>query len=367
MKKYHLYLITMIAISMASIAGAQPVSAQTYYQCEISGTGEEGCNYGTHYCQIYNHSYTPSVGVPRFCYGHCLERSNIPPSCANVSVSESINPEAHQRAWVWFLGFVQDIDPVESDQKTTEGSQPETTTETSEETAAEPIVETEEDESYNPFEADVVGFNEYKMITWPDKNGERIAKVAGPYGTIRYTKDGKHYYDKPYDAAHSDEGMHRVANVVSDMWGGVKSIFSLQIFRGKLKDTDKELQRTIAREVLSESKSQKEKDVEKAYEELSGHVETPPLGDVPAKVIIEAMKEATATEFAQGAMIYITEREAKRSPKAIYDNPPEEMIYGGMHGVSQAINASQPKAVLFSRYEEVYQRYKLAKELGRTK
>jgi len=42
------------------------------------------------------------------------------------------------------------------------------------------------------------------------------------------------------------------------------------------------------------------------------------------------------------------------------------LIYGGIGGgVALGLNIDYPKALLFSKYEEAYQRYKIAKELGR--
>jgi len=86
---------------------------------------------------------------------------------------------------------------------------------------------------------------------------------------------------------------------------------------------------------------------------------------VPADSIKEFAKEAKETEFTEGVMIYIKEREAGSTINQLYQNTPEELIYGGIGGgVATGLNVEYPKALLFSKYEESYQRYMIAKELG---
>jgi len=219
---------------------------------------------------------------------------------------------------------------------------------------------------------DTVGSNEFKTQMWPDEEGVKVAKIVGPYGEARYTADGKHYYDTPAKASLSTGGIRKGMNNISDAFGSFASIFSFST--SKTGDPEKDLQREIAREVLKDSKSQSEKDAEKAFKafEKTGKKLGGKLVGVPADVVVQSMKEANATEFAQGVMIYITEREGKdgiTGPKTanhIFSSPPEELgPEGGFKGVSAAFTAGQPKAVLFSRYEEAYQRYLVAKELGR--
>ena len=81
----------------------------------------------------------------------------------------------------------------------------------------------------------------------------------------------------------------------------------------------------------------------------------------------EFAKEADETEFAQGVMIYIAERKANRTPEQIFEEPPEELQGegGGLNTVSASFVNKYPKALLFSKYEESYQRYLIAKSLDR--
>lgn len=188
-----------------------------------------------------------------------------------------------------------------------------------------------------------------------------------PYGREKYTSDGKHFYNNAYDAAYSGSGISNVLNIAKDVWGDFKGIFS---FRGKLKDKDKELQRTIAREVLKDAKSQKDKDVEKANKKLSAKFKMPKYGDVPAKTIIEIAKEASETDFAGGVLVYIEQRKEGKSLSYIRENSSEELGagYGTFgQGVSLSTTNKYAKAVIYARYEESYQRYLLAKEFGRVK
>lgn len=224
---------------------------------------------------------------------------------------------------------------------------------------------TEEDFADNSIEG--TGFNEFRTGKYPDKNGVKIAKIVDPYGKERYTSDGKHFYDDPYSAAHSGEGLRNISNKIRDAWNDFKGVFS---FKAKLKDKDKELQREIAREVLKDAQSQKEKDVEKAYKKLSDRITAPKFGDIPAKAIVEIAKEASATDFAGGVLLYIELRKEGNSLTFIRENISEELSegYGTFgEGVSFSTTNKYAKAVIYARYEETYQRYLLAKELGRKK
>lgn len=224
---------------------------------------------------------------------------------------------------------------------------------------------TEEDFADNSIEG--TGFNEFRTGKYPDKNGVKIAKIVDPYGKGRYTSDGKHFYDNPHSAAHSGEGVRNIFNKIRDAWNDFKGIFS---FKAKLKDKDKELQREIAREVLKDAKSQKEKDIEKAYKKLSDRISAPKFGDIPAKAIVEIAKEASATDFAGGVLLYIELRKEGESPTFIRENISEELSegYGTFgEGVSFSTTNKYAKAVIYARYEEAYQRYLLAKEFGRKK
>ena len=206
----------------------------------------------------------------------------------------------------------------------------------------------------------------YDFDTWPDENGTKIAKIVDAYGIERYTSDGEHFYDKPYDAAHSGSG-------VSAAWNGAKDAISDVgdwFWKTKDVDKDKQLQDDIAREVLSDTKSKKEKDVDKAYEKYSDKIKTPAFGDVPAKAVIEVMKEVSEKDFASAAQVYIEERKNGNSPAVIRENNSTILsggygTFGNQGGVSQVTANKHATAVLYARYEEVYQRYEIAKELGR--
>lgn len=222
-----------------------------------------------------------------------------------------------------------------------------------------------------------LGPNQYKTV---DYEGKKVIKFIDAYGKEQYTSDGKHYYDSIVKAA--EPGIVRNGwNFVKETPGDVWDFF----FKTKLKDKDKQLQRDLASEVFSEFKSDKDKAKEKAYETMkekfsdytgdlleaaAGEAMPWPVGDligVPGKAVEEFAKEASSTEFSQAAMIYIKEREANRNPRDVYNNPPIELTIsgGGSKGISFEIMEKAPKAVLFAKLEESYQKYKIAKELGR--
>lgn len=75
-------------------------STWPYYQCEISiDSSKTECQWAEgiwHMCQIYDHTFDGDY-IPNFCYDFCLPRSWTNENCATVSVTESINPEAHER------------------------------------------------------------------------------------------------------------------------------------------------------------------------------------------------------------------------------------------------------------------------------
>ncbi|PCI89973.1 hypothetical protein COB18_02535 [Candidatus Kaiserbacteria bacterium] len=207
------------------------------------------------------------------------------------------------------------------------------------------------------------GFNEFKTRDWID--GVKVGRMIDPYGKEQFTSDGEHFYDTEYAAVHSGEGISNIVNVVGDN----TSAFFDFLFKGKSKDADTQLQNNIAREVLKDSQSQSEKDVEKAHEKISGKIKTPTGGDVPAKVIIMVAQESKEADFAQGVRSYISERKKGNDMSYIRQNFSQELSggYGTFSaGVSQSTVAKQAEGVLYSRYEESYQRYLLAKEFGRT-
>jgi hypothetical protein len=211
--------------------------------------------------------------------------------------------------------------------------------------------------------------NEYE-VDYTSKD-EKIIKFVDVYGNEKYTKDGKYYYESYGQAATN--------NPIRNAWHGTKEAitgFKDFLFKTKFKDEDKKLQTEVAREVLSDFKSQKEKDREKIIGKLeskiaglASNVVPKPLQDlvsVPGDSIKKFANEAKETEFAEGARIYIKERELGSTANTLYTNTPQELEYGGIGGgVAQGLNSEYPKALLFAKYEEVYQRYKIAKELDR--
>ncbi|XKT74356.1 MAG: hypothetical protein ACJKTH_03305 [Patescibacteria group bacterium UBA2163] len=428
--KHTLYISTVL-LGLFVFTIPFTTHAQEYYECQVSVkasmrddvTCRDYLNF-THRCQIYDKKYSGS-GVPNFCSSECLNRSDIPRVCADVIVQRSNNPEAHEkRNAIEKEGKDQiedqlgvDIDQfmgtdIEKEVRNRlEGIENEINTEDGidsgeiqyitkrivavirdilGEKVGGVITGTKEkignfgntiknnipiignagddeltEEDFEDHSIEATGFNEFRTEKWPDDDGTKIAKIVDPYGIERYTSDGKHFYDNAYDAAHSQEGFSNMVNTVGDAWEGFTGIFS---FRTKLKDGDKELQREIAREVLNDAQNQREKDIEKAYEKLSGQIKTPTLGNVPAKAVIEVAKEASATDFAGGALLYIEQREEGKSPATIKTNLSEELSegYGTFgRGVSLSTTNKDAPAVLFARYEETYQRYLLAKEFGR--
>ena len=393
---------------LLAVVAPSTVAAQEYYECVVTSNGSRGgvcAQYQgrAHMCQLYD-GYS-GAGTPSHCSKFCLNRSGIPEECATVSVRPSTNPEAHRQkkniedqigidlgALKGMegeirnrLGNIEDEintkDGVDSGEvqyvvgrvisvirdilgeKVTGFFKKDPDDEDTESMDEEYDELTEEDFMDTSIEG--TGFNEYRTEKWPDENGVKIGKIVGPYGGERYTSDGKHFYDNPYDAAHSGEGLSNFANGVSDAWSGFTGLFS---FRGKLPDKDKELQRDIAREVLTGAKSQHAKDIEEAYEKISEKIDVPVLGDVPAKAVVEVAKEASATDFAGGALLYIEQRKEGKTLSNIRENLSEELSegYGTFgEGVSLSTTSKQAEAVLYARYEEVYQRYLLAKEFGR--
>ena len=219
---------------------------------------------------------------------------------------------------------------------------------------------------------------EYKTDTWPNEGGTKIAKIVDVYGKERYTSDGKYYYDTPYDAAHSGEG-------VSSLWNGAKDKWS-SFWNAKNPDKEKQLRIDVAREVIDDAKSQDQKDVENAYAayqaadfvhdavDVARGTGNPAmfLAGVPADAIVAVAKEVSANDFSSAAAVYIREREGEKnnSPESIRKTLPE--LFGEGYGtlgnegaISLVTKNKHAPAVLQARYEEAYQRYKIAKEFER--
>jgi hypothetical protein len=98
----------------------------------------------------------------------------------------------------------------------------------------------------------------------------------------------------------------------------------------------------VGREVFKTLKDDKVEKIEEKYAEIVGDIassflpkQVKDLVTVPADSIKEFAKEAKETEFTEGVMIYIKEREAGSTINQLYQNTPEELIYGGIGGELQ--------------------------------
>ncbi len=205
--------------------------------------------------------------------------------------------------------------------------------------------------------------NQYEIMYTSD--GEKIIHFVDAYGNDKYTKDAKNYYDS-YGQAAVDNPLRNGWQTIKETPGNVWDFF----FKTELEDKEKELQRDIARETIREDPSDTEKINEKytSVVEKIGEKVSPAkdLMSVPADSVKQFAKEAKETEFAEGAMIYIEERESGGSAEQLYQDSPEELLFGGIGGgVAAGLNTQYSKALLFSKYEEAYARYKIAKEVGR--
>jgi hypothetical protein len=205
--------------------------------------------------------------------------------------------------------------------------------------------------------------NEFQVFYEDDK---KVIRFKNSNGNERWTTDGKHFYKSKTEAMNPG-AINNIKNTGSAVVKGVKGFF----FATKFKDEDRQLKREVSNSVLEEFKKEGKNDEFDKYKEklteLSGLFVPKYVNDlvsVPADSIIEFSKEADKTEFNQGVEIYIEERESGRSIDNIYDSPPEELVYGGLKGVGMNINAQYPKSLLYSKYEEAYQRYKILKEIG---
>lgn len=320
-----------------------------------------------HKCQITG-SY--SGGVPSFCSTTCLKRSNIPARCAKVDVQVSS-----------FAGEKKSTPQINIDNITDKIKIPEIKIPEikipeieipflkQEEEEEEEEYRCEIDEKWNGKECitdKVLLPNEYEVM-YTDK-GDKVIKFVDTYGQDKYTRDGKNYYDT-YGRAATNNILTSTINNVKEVPGKIWDFF----FKTKLADKDKELQREVGREVFRTLQDDKVEKIEEKYAEIVGDIassflpkQVKDLATVPSDSIKKFAKEAKETEFAEGVMIYIKEREAGTTKNQIYQNTPEELIYGGIgRGVAASLNVEYSKALLFSKYEEAYQRYMIAKELGR--
>jgi hypothetical protein len=321
-------------------------------------------------CQITGNY---SGGIPSFCSTTCLKRSNIPARCAKVDVQVS-SFAGEKKSAPQIDNIIENIKIPEID--IPEMEIPEIDISKIEIPFLNQKIEEEEeeylceiDEKWNGKEciADRVLLpNEYEVMYSP--KGDKIIKFVDTYGQEKYTRDGKNYYDT-YGKASTNNILTSTMNNIKEVPGKIWDFF----FKTKLEDKDKELQREVGREVFKTLKDDKVEKIEEKYAEIVGDIassflpkQVKDLVTVPADSIKEFAKEAKETEFTEGVMIYIKEREAGSTINQLYQNTPEELIYGGIGGgVATGLNVEYPKALLFSKYEESYQRYMIAKELGR--
>jgi len=320
-----------------------------------------------HRCQITG-SY--SGGIPSFCSTTCLQRSNIPSKCAKIDVQASSFAGEKSSSGIKIDEVLENINIPEikiPEIKIPKIEIPFLNQEEEEEEVEE--YKCEIDEKWNGKECiidKVLLPNEYEIM-YTDE-GSKIIKFIDAYGQEKYTRDGKNYYDT-YGRAATDNILISTINKAKDLPGNIWDFF----FKTKLADKDKELQREISREVFKTLKSDDIEKIEEKYADIVGDIassflpeQAKDLVSFPADSLKEFAKEAEETEFAEGVMIYIQEREAGSTKNQLYQNTPEELIYGGIGGgVAAGLNAEYPKALLFSKYEEAYQRYSIAKELGK--
>ena len=313
-----------------------------------------------HMCQIagkYN------GGIPSFCTTTCLKRSNIPSKCAKVDVQvSSFSGEKKVAPQLDINNIVENI-------KIPEIKIPKIEIPLLSEEKEEEKYLCEIDEKWNGKECipdKVILPNEYEVMYTP--KGEKIIHFVDSYGQDKYTRDGRNYYDS-YGRAATNNILTSTIEKAKEIPGNIWNF----LFKTKLADKDKELQREVSREVFRTLKDDKVEKIEEKYGEIVGGIassflpeQVKDLVSVPADSIKKFAKEAKETEFAEGAAIYIKEREEGTTKNQLYKNTPEELIYGGIGGgVAAGLNLEYPKALLFSKYEEAYQRYKIAKEIGR--
>lgn len=315
-----------------------------------------------HRCQITGEY---SGGIPDFCNTTCLKRSNIPARCAKVDVQvSSFAGESDTFSQVDINGVIEKINIPEINIPKIDIPLFNQKEEDEEEEYPCKI-----EEKWNGRECvpdKVLMPNEYEVMY--TKEGIKIIRFVDTYGQEKYTRDGKNYYNT-YGRAATDNILVSAINKVKEIPGNIWNF----IFKTKLLDKDKELQREVSRGVFKTLKDDKVEKIEENYADIVGDIATSflpkqvkDLVNVPADSIKKFAKEAKETEFAEGVGIYIKERESGSTSNQLYQDTPEELIYGGIGGgVALGLNIDYPKALLFSKYEEAYQRYKIAKELGR--
>jgi len=317
-----------------------------------------------HRCQIKG---TYSGGIPSFCKTDCLKRSKIPERCAEISVQ--VSSFAGETKGVSLIDNIKMPEIKIPEIKVSEIKIPKIEIPMFSEKEEEEEYLCEIDEKWNGKECiqdEVIIPNEYEVMY--TSKGEKIIHFVDTYGQDKYTRDGKNYYDT-YGRAITNNILTSTIEKVKEIPGNIWNF----LFKTKLTDKNKELQREVSREVFKTLKDDKVEKIEEKYADIVGDIassflpkQVKDLVNVPAKSIKEFAKEVKETEFAEGAMIYINEREEGATRNQLYQNTPEELIYGGIGGgVAAGLNVEYPKALLFSKYEEAYQRYKIARELGR--
>lgn len=263
MKRFILSLIIILLFSLG-------VSGQ-YYQCEVSSKNIPECakNGVTHYCQIYDHEYEPSLGTPEYCYTKCTARAGLSKECVGlVKVGPSINPEAHESLSKKWGSKLKDIftKAVEYDESsngddTTDrnnGNNPNKDADSQSDSCEKDQYwdgskceyRCEFDETWDGEvcinENDLYGVN--NMQPGQFKVKDKIGILKYDTGAIQYTVDGIHYYESPEEAKHPGAWSRTKRGV-----GWLKDTF----FGGKSNKADKNLAESIADQYIEDAESSK--------------------------------------------------------------------------------------------------------------
>ncbi len=85
------------------------------------------------------------------------------------------------------------------------------------------------------------------------------------------------------------------------------------------------------------------------------------LATIPAKSVIQLGDELNKDNWAEGARIYMRLRAEGKDPGSIVQDPPAELEFSIGWGTESLVG----REMLYKKYEEMYQRYLIAKALGR--
>lgn len=202
------------------------------------------------------------------------------------------------------------------------------------------------------------------------EGGKKRATFVNVYLEEEFTSNGQHYRN---NEGQTISWFPRLVDSGKEKWEGFKDWF--KFWEKEHKDPDQELLREITSEVISKHK--KDNDVQKAYEKVGERLadaagEAVPkyfsqLVSVPADTILIINEEAQLDNWFAGVQAYVGYRTTEyNSPDAVYDNVDESFLVADGRGVSGGEKTQVPKSVLIARYEEIYQKWNLAKDLGRT-